>query len=372
MLSGCFPAVSIINANGGVMGKHLTCTAVDTRGDPADAVPAAEKLVATNSNLVGILGPSSNEAASTVPIFNTAHIPMFPDSGQAEFDHTADAYFWRLVPPDAADGTAMAAWAIRHGYTRAAAVFSTGSASSGNASTAISGFTKLGGHIVANISITSDQASYQTEIAQLVNSHPQVILYAAGARTSATFFSELKQLHAVPPVIGTEIMLEPSWLAAVTGVLGASTLASNFTAVEQYVPTGGPGWNQFHRALLASKAKLVDPAQYSNDPFTYSDYDGVNLLALAMLEAKSTNPQVFNRYIGLIAAGGPGAAVVHTFAEGKAAIAAGHHVRYIGLGGAIGFNRYHNSTGVFSAVTVAQGPKTLGLLTSREMARAEP
>src|ERR1035437_6270243 len=65
MAAGCIPAVNLINQAGGVLGHKLECVVADTRGDPADAVPAASQLLATQSNLVGILGPSSDEADAT-------------------------------------------------------------------------------------------------------------------------------------------------------------------------------------------------------------------------------------------------------------------------------------------------------------------
>src|SRR5947209_6166899 len=86
MMAGCFPAVALINADGGVLGHQLKCLAVDTRGDPADAVPAANKLAATTSNLIGVLGPSSDEADATAPIFEQSKIPMFADTGEASFN----------------------------------------------------------------------------------------------------------------------------------------------------------------------------------------------------------------------------------------------------------------------------------------------
>ena len=42
MNGGCVPAIRLINANGGVLGHHMSCVQEDTRGDPADAVPPAE------------------------------------------------------------------------------------------------------------------------------------------------------------------------------------------------------------------------------------------------------------------------------------------------------------------------------------------
>jgi len=42
MVGGCAPAVRLINSSGGVLGHKLSCVQEDTRGDPADAVPAAQ------------------------------------------------------------------------------------------------------------------------------------------------------------------------------------------------------------------------------------------------------------------------------------------------------------------------------------------
>ena len=123
MVAGCIPAIRLINAGGGVLGHQMRCVQEDTRGDPADAVPAAQKMMATETSLVGVLGPSSDEALATAPLLSTGHVPMFGDTGQAAFDHTTDAYFYRITPADDVKGYAMALWAHKAGYTRGAAVF---------------------------------------------------------------------------------------------------------------------------------------------------------------------------------------------------------------------------------------------------------
>jgi len=81
--SGCQSAVYQINKAGGVLGNKLNCVTVDTKGDPADAVPAATAMLATTSNLVGVLGPSSDEATATVPVIARSKIPMFGDTGES-------------------------------------------------------------------------------------------------------------------------------------------------------------------------------------------------------------------------------------------------------------------------------------------------
>jgi hypothetical protein len=78
-------------------------------------------------------------------------------------------------------------------------------------------------------------------------------------------------------------------------------------------------------------------------------YDAVNVMALAMLDGHSTSRSVENRYISTVTAPGAGKTIVYSFAAGKAALAAGHKIQYVGAGGPIIFNKWHNSTGAFEA-----------------------
>ena len=70
------------------MGHMVSCQEFDTRGEPADAVPAANQMIASHSNLMAVVGCTSDEAASVVPIIDQAHIPMFCMTGQSEFNKT--------------------------------------------------------------------------------------------------------------------------------------------------------------------------------------------------------------------------------------------------------------------------------------------
>src|SRR5258708_17364294 len=104
MVAGCESAVKSVNAAGGVLGLKLRCLAVDTRGDPADAVPAANKMLATTSNVFGVIGPSSDEADATAPLINQAKVPMFADTGEASFVQNSLKYLWRTPPTHHTEG----------------------------------------------------------------------------------------------------------------------------------------------------------------------------------------------------------------------------------------------------------------------------
>jgi branched-chain amino acid transport system substrate-binding protein len=350
MVVACDAAINLINKDGGVLGHKVTCKGVDTHGDPADAVAAANQMIATNSNLVGVIGPSSDEALATVPILNRSHIPMFADTGQAAFDHSTATYFWRLSPADDVKGYAMAIYAHAHGWTRGAAIFGNDVGSQSVVPTVVRAFSLLGGKIVSNQAIALDQPSYRTEVTNMLAAKPQVIFTETDPATAATFLSEVAQLNGgkLIPVVGTEVTLEASWVQAVVKAIGSATLKTYQVGVQPYAPASGPAYGPFRQALYASKAaSAANLAVYSTDPYALGYYDSVNIMGLAMIAAKSTNPVKYNAEIPVVSNPGTGKVVVHTFAAGKAALEAGKKIQYIGASGPAVFNRFHNSTGAF-------------------------
>jgi ABC-type branched-subunit amino acid transport system substrate-binding protein len=353
MAAGCIPAANTINQAGGVLGHQVQCIAVDTRGDPADAVPAAQKMIATTDNLMGMNGPSSDEALATVPIINRAGIPMFGDTGQAAFDKSTYKYFYRLTPPDDAAGVAMAVYAYRKGYRRAAAVFGNDLSSQGNVPNLLSAFKKLGGQIVVNQTLTLDQSSYRTEVTSLIAANPDVIFTEADPQTDAAYLSQLQQLHGLIPVVGTQPTVQPPWAKAVGGAIGKDNLAKYFAGAQPYSASQGPAWQVYNTALLAAKAAVPQPDQWSQDPYTETDYDAIVMMALAMLEAKTPDPSFFNKFIPAVVGNAAGATEVHSYKEGMDALAAGKTINYVGAGGPISFDTYQNSTGAFELVGFA-------------------
>jgi len=360
MMAGCQAATRAINAAGGVLSDKVACSSVDTRGDPADAVTAAAKMLATTSHLFGVLGPSSDEADATAPLINAAKIPMFADTGEASFDQTKLPYFWRMTPADDVQGYAMALYAKKKGYLRGAAVFGNDISSQGSVPTLVKAFKALGGDIVINEKITLGQSSYQPEVEQLIAAKPQVIFTEASPQAAATFLAELQQLGHLVPVIGSDATIEPQWLTAVTGAIGKPTLGKYYVGAEPYAPASGAGWTAYNKAMLASPGVSKPASQWSDDSYSMVDYDGLIVMALAATEAKSTSPAVWNADIPAVTTAG--AQVVHTYAEGLAALKAGKKIDYVGATGLIAFDQYHNSAGGFEITEYQPSNGSLNLV----------
>ena len=103
----------------------------------------------------------------------------------------------------------------------------------------------------------------------------------------------------------------------------------------------------YNKALLATAGVTKPASQWSDDSYSMVDYDGVIVMALAANAAKSTSPSVWNKFIPAVTTASPEAVVVHSYADGIAALKAGKKIDYVGATGIIVWNQYHNSTGGF-------------------------
>jgi branched-chain amino acid transport system substrate-binding protein len=356
-LVACEAATGAINANGGVLGHKLACKTVDTRGDPADAVPAVRQMYASTSNLALIIGCTSDEAASVVPVFTANKTVSFCMTGQSEFDHVKFPYFYRLVPPDLSESYAMIwiANSMRH-YKRVALAFGNDIGSQTFIQPAIAAIKKAGQTLVANETLDLNSTTFRTEAAKIVAAKPDVILTEALGPPEAAFLSEVKQLNGgkLPPVIGTSATISPDWFKSVSAAVGADAFTANFWADNLVTLTSGPTFDAFSKAMYAVKGKVGNTGNFSTyltSPGGVHLYDGINLAALAMIQCKSTSSTVFKACIEKIGNGVPGAVTVNSFAQGAAALKAGKTIRYVGPGGPTNFDAYHDSAGLFQVDT---------------------
>ncbi len=357
-LVSCEGTVNAINKAGGILGHTVSCTSADTRGDPADAVPAVGSLLARQHNLELVIGCTSDEAAAVVPVINTHKTVMFCMTGQSEFDHVHYPYFYRLVPPDLAESYAMTVIAENLHYKRIALAFGNDIGSQTFVQPAIAAIKKAGLTLVANETLDLNATTFRTEAAKIVAAHPDAIMTEALGSADPTLFSEIKQLNGgkMIPIIGTSAAISPAFYTAAAKAVGASAFAASFHADNLVTATSGPAYQAFTQALLAVKGK-VSGAQtgnfttYFTAPGAVHLYDGMNLAALAMVAAGSTDTAKWQPYLISIGDGVPGAVTVNSFAQGVNALKAGKKIRYVGPGGPTSFDSFHDSPGIFQIDT---------------------
>jgi branched-chain amino acid transport system substrate-binding protein len=347
----CLAATDLINADGGVLGHQVTCTPIDDTGDPADAVPNVTRAIATTTNFDFAIGLESNTAATTVPLVNNAKIPFFTTNGLTSFTKNSYPYYYRMTPGDDANGAAFAVWAVQQGYKNAAIVFQNNIGSEGNLPGLNAAMPKLGGKIGINLTIPADSASYSAEVARVIAAKPDVLIWSADPQTTATFLANYKSLNngVLPPMVTATDSLTPDFFNAVTKVVGTDYVTHQIWLVGSYFDQTTPAFNTYKNALLAdAKTKDIAPVLSTVGP-PAGAYDGINIMALAMIMAKTTVGSYYNSYVLQVVSPKSGATVVGSYADGKAALAAGKTIQYIGVLGKPSFDRYHNSAGEFDA-----------------------
>ena len=170
--NACKAAAQQINAAGGIMGHPLSCADFDTKGDPADAVPVTNRMLVSSSHLVMVVGPDGSDIPSVLPLLEQAKVPEMNTVGDPRYDKQTSPDFWRLTPSDSTQAPALAYYAYHRGFTKVAEVFTSDLSSQTTTAPFQSTYARLGGTIVKKLTIAPDQASYQTEVAQVLASPP--------------------------------------------------------------------------------------------------------------------------------------------------------------------------------------------------------
>ena len=345
--AACLAAAPEINNNGGVGGRHVTCQKFDTRGEPADAQPAASQMVASNSNLMAVIGCTSDEASTVAPVVDRAHIPMFCMTGQSEFNKTTLKYFHRLVPADIYDAYAMVGW-VQYGpdhptWNKVALVFGDDIGSQTFVQPATNALQHFG-KTVKNFPIHLGASTFRTEVTSMLAFKPDVI-FTEALGSAGTYLGEVKELNGSQtiPFIGTSATIDPAWFKDVTSTIGVDDLVRNYRGVDLGYTFSGTAYDEFKTNLQAAASTFPDAPKYDQRGSTLHLYDGIIMTALAMVATNSKDPTVYNPKIKEIANGTSGATDVHTYKEGLDALHAGKSIRYIGAGGQNNFDQYNNS-----------------------------
>jgi ABC-type branched-subunit amino acid transport system substrate-binding protein len=374
-LASCYGAAAAINGAGGVLGHQVNCKSVDTRGDPADAVPAVNQMFASTPNLALVIGCTSDEAASVVPVINAHGMAMFCMTGQSEFDSVHFKYFYRLVPPDLEESYAMVAIAQELKYKRIALAFGNDIGSQTFIQPAITALQKAGITLTTNQTLDLKATTFRTEAEEIVQSHPDAIMTEALGSADPTLFSEIAQLNGgkMIPVIGTSAAISPSFFKSSAAALGATTFADNFRADNLALEVTGPAYQAFSKALLAQQGKVPgatgDFTTFLSAPGGVHLYDGINLAALAMIMSHSTSPTVYGPDIIKIGNGLPGATVCYSFVNCDTDLKEGKAIKYVGPGGPTDFDSFHDSLGVFQVDTYSSNGQVnvVGTLTTEQL-----
>jgi ABC-type branched-subunit amino acid transport system substrate-binding protein len=373
--TACLAATEELNKIGGILGHQVNCKTVDTRGDPADAVPAVGQMYATTKNIAFVIGCTSDEASTVVPVFGSNKTVSFCMTGESEFDSVKFPYFYRLVPPDAADAVAMVAIAKNKGFKKIALAFGNDAGSQTFVLPAQAAIAKVKGmSVVSNQTLDISATTFETEAQSIVSAHPDVIMMEALGAAGVALLSEVYQLNGnkMIPVIGTSAMIDPTFYSGITKAVGVANFIASFDADNQVAPAATSAYGLFKKLVLAQSGKVKGVGNFStllSANGTVHLYDGINLAFLAMAMSGSTTGSAYKADIVRIADGVKGATVVTSVQTGIKDLKAGKKIRYEGVGGFYSFDAFHTSFGAFedTKYTATGGTVNAGTLSAAEL-----
>ena len=362
MLQGSQVAQKAINDGGGILGQQLVINHADTQCDEADAVPAVRQLL-SGSNLVGIIGPETQEINAVSPIVTSAKVPTQFQGGSTLFDKNANQFLWRDSPSDSQLGVAMALYAYNKGYRNAALVFYSDIAAQTFPPPITNTFTKLGGKVVTSITIAPDQTSYRTQVQQVIATKPDVIFTQTDAATAAVLFRNFQELDNLAiPFVGTDVTGGSDYLKAITNPVAHNHLISVYgTSVS------GQATDEFNKdfaALVGANQQPLANANYA--------YDAVISQALAVDKANSISGTDING--AMLSVTTPPGTQCFTYAACLALIKAGTKINYDGASGPLDYNSFHNVFGPYAAFqqSLAGAQVQVQVLSAADLAKATP
>ena len=333
-------AVKLINDAGGVLGGKFHVIDINA-SDPADAVPATRQALAVDS-LHLVLGFSVVNYQNALPIVNSAKMVSFTYIGDPSIDNTLMPYSFRTQPSDSLVADAMALQASRSGYKRLALVFDATQGAQELVPFLQTAASKLNLSIVANEKVPLNVTSYEGEITQLLAAKPDAVLLQLDPEPAGLFFRQFKQLGGGGlPIIGSDLTANSEWVKAV----GLDEAQKNVVSVTPSSGAAGQAGSYFTSAYQK---------MFNHPPRAWAPhfYDGMNVAALAMIDAKSTDPKVYVKDILDVTNPAPGHTVVYNFADGAKLLSEGKKIKYYGAGSPMTFNKYHDVTGDFEVVKV--------------------
>ncbi|MGQ9365263.1 ABC transporter substrate-binding protein [Azospirillum sp. ST 5-10] len=347
MQKATLAAAEEINAAGGACGARIEVVAEDTQTSPEAAVLAAKKLVEVNKVQVVMGTWSSGVTLAVMPITTAAGVPLMNTSGAPAIStEDKDDLVWRFQATNGRFGRAFAEIAGVRGFKRPATMAFNNASGLGNTEGFEEAWKAKGGDIVAKVVYEPKQASYRSELQQILAADPDVVVMGSYLPDTTIILREWYQSGENPDLK----WIIPGWAAneKLVEALGPE-VTEGVIAVDSISNEKAPSYARFGE--LYGKA-TGQPA--GANVYAAMTYDMMVLWGLAM-EASCPDlaPKAINAKLRAVdAAAGE---KVYGFAEGKAALAAGKTINYEGASSQLALDEFGDVTPDFSLSVIKDG-----------------
>lgn len=320
--------VEEINAAGGIMGRPLEVIYEDTQTNPDAGVRAVKKLIEVNKAVATFGTWSSAVTLAVAPVAAEAGRVSMSTSGSPAITtmNDSDLHF-RTHPSQVYQGPIAAAAVKKQGWKTAVVLALNNPAMLASGEEFVKKFVADGGQLLGEIIVYNPNASsYKSEVEKALALKPDGIYLSGYTPDNTIVLKEAFALGADVKWCATGSAINPTLIENV----GAEAV-ENLLSVDMRPRTSSKAYAEFNPKFLAATGTNL-----TDNVYAAQVRDHVHLLALAMEAAQSTDARVFRDKLREI--NDPNGEVVYSFAEGKAALAAGKTINFEGVSSSVDFD----------------------------------
>ncbi|HUA76059.1 MAG TPA: ABC transporter substrate-binding protein [Acetobacteraceae bacterium] len=280
MRDGINLAVAAVNAKGGVLGRQIETIVADDQTTNPGAVLAFSKL-ASDPSMVAFIGSirSTQVQAMAPSVLKTAK-PMMIGGTDPKLTHQGNRWLFRCRPNDTYSAKTIASYGVHTlGHKKIALIASTDAFGTGGRDALTAELKALGITPVLTIGYANQQADFTPVVLRIRSSGADLITsYFTYETDLGVFARQLRQLG-----VRTQWLGSPSIVDTAALELAGPALYGTY-GVADYAVDASP----------ESKAYAADfQKHFGKVPDNQSSwaFDAINILAIAIGNAKSTDPE---------------------------------------------------------------------------------
>jgi branched-chain amino acid transport system substrate-binding protein len=316
-------ATQKINAAGGYRGQRVVLVPADEGVAGVGIDPAIATLLDAHAD--AIIGPasSSNALAGLGEIVDAGVVACSPTASASLLDNFPDRnLFFRTIPSDSLQALAIGEAVDRTGASRATVAYIDDTFGQAFADSIARSLQTKGIQQTDSVAYSADNQSINAAATQVARFAAGVVVVIGDATSGPVMLGAIDADEEVtqPVYVVNDAMRRPTASAEPMSV----SLTQRVTGVS---PVAYSTDAQFLAELGATPD---DPSPYAANAF-----DCVNLIALAALAAKSTQPEAIAAMIPAVSDSG---SPCMTFADCRTDIEAGSNINYDGPGGSVTIN----------------------------------
>lgn len=283
-VNGAKLAIEDINKAGGVLGRKVELHVEDSQGSNPGAVLAFTKLF-SRKDIPVIVGPiRSTQIQAASPSIAKAGIPVMIGGTDPSLTRVNNRWVFRCRPNDLYSSKVIADFGVNDlKLKKWAIIHSTDAFGNGGMNALTAELKKFGIEPVLVQGFTNNTVDFTPVVLAIKRANPEVIgTYIPFSTDQGIFAKQLRQLGVQTAWVGSPTTVSETAMKLAGDALHGSYAVTDFNA----------GANDVAKAYARN---YRDRYKIDADNYSAWTYDAVSLLALAMNNAKSTEPETVRK-----------------------------------------------------------------------------